>query len=130
MESLKAHPMAGNLLLTFPQLVGLIGRYDFDEIKNYNLDLSPYETEEFKKKKEESEYLKRKYEEATFLNIFFEFLKNMNTHSDVSVNVCVKGIGAVEVSVTGEGLNELISFIAKAGAFREIKRLVENLNDE
>ena len=74
MESLKAHPMAGNLLLTFPQLVGLIGRYDFDEIKNYNLDLSPYETEEFKMKKEESEYLKRKYEEATFLNIFFEFL--------------------------------------------------------
>ena len=54
--------MAGNLLLTFPQLVGLISRYDFDEIKNYNPDLSPYDTEEFKKKKEESEYLQRKYE--------------------------------------------------------------------
>ena len=121
--------MAEYFLLTFPQIVSFIQNEDFNEIKNYNFDLTPYQTEYFKKKKEESEYLKRKYEEATFLKIFFDFLKNMNTHSNVSVNVCVKGIGAVEVSVTGEGLGELGSFLFKTVQFNEIKSLIENLNE-
>ena len=54
----------------------------------------------------------------------------MNAHSNVSVNVVVKGIGTVEVAVTGEGLGELSSFLEKAGLFREIKRLIETLSDE
>lgn len=62
MESLKAHPLAGNLLLTFPQLVRMLTSHEIDEIKNYNFDLSPYETEEFKKKREEDSYLNGKYE--------------------------------------------------------------------
>ena len=54
----------------------------------------------------------------------------MNANSNISANVVVKGIGAVEVSVTGEGLNELGSFLAKLFLFNEIKRLIENLNEE
>jgi hypothetical protein len=53
----------------------------------------------------------------------------MNTHSDISLNLVVKGIGAVEVSLTGEGLGELGSFIAKAGIYREITRAIEALNE-
>ena len=49
--------MTESLLLTFPQFVSFIGRVDFDEIKNYNFDLSPYQTEEYKKKLKESVYL-------------------------------------------------------------------------
>lgn len=53
MESLKTHPMAGNLLLTFPQLIGLVARTDFDEVKNFTPDISIIHSEEFKKKVEE-----------------------------------------------------------------------------
>jgi hypothetical protein len=54
----------------------------------------------------------------------------MNTHSDISLNLVAKGIGgAVEVSLTGEGLGELGSFIAKAGIYREITRAIEALNE-
>jgi len=82
--------------------------------------LSQYETEEFKKKLEEDDYLKRKYEEASFMSIGLEFLKCMNTHSNVSMNLCVKGMGAIEASITGEGLGELFHFLAKAAGYREI----------
>ncbi len=53
----------------------------------------------------------------------------MNSHSNVSVNVCAKGIGAVEVSLSGEGLGELSNFLAKAGLYREITRTRERLNE-
>lgn len=54
----------------------------------------------------------------------------MNTHGNISVNLCVKGIGAVEASVSGEGLGELINFLTKGSIYREIKRDMENLNDQ
>ena len=53
----------------------------------------------------------------------------MNTHANVSVNVCVKGVGAVEVAVSGEGLGELGNFLAKAGLYRQITRTMETLNE-
>jgi uridine phosphorylase len=61
--------------------------------------------------------------------IGLEFLKCMNTSSNVSINVCVKGIGAVEASVAGEDLAELSSFIANAVLHREIRRTIQKLID-
>ena len=102
----------------------MISRKDFDEIKNFDYDLAPFETEEFKKKLEDSEYYKEKYERLSCVKTGLEFLQSMNTHANVSVNVCAKGIGAVEVAVSGEGLGELGNFLAKAGLYREITRAI------
>lgn len=121
--------MAANLLVTFPQLVSLISRKDFDEIKNFDIDLTPFETEEFKKKLEDSEYYKEKYDWLSKNKITLEFLQSMNTHANVSVNVCVKGVGAVEVAVSGEDLGELGHFLAKAVSYRKIIRTIEDLNE-
>jgi hypothetical protein len=91
--------------------------------------LTPYETEEFKKKLEESEYAKSKFKDLNEMKTFLEFFLNMNKNAHVSVNVCLKGIGAVEASVSGEGLGELINFLAKAGLHRQITRNIETLNE-
>lgn len=53
----------------------------------------------------------------------------MNTHANVSVNVCVKGVGAVEVAVSGEDLGELVHFLAKAVSYRPTIRAMEDLNE-
>lgn len=44
----------------------------------------------------------------------------MNNHSKISVNVVAKGFGAVEAEFSGEGLNELLHFLLKAGIMREL----------
>ena len=52
----------------------------------------------------------------------------MNTHSNTSVNICLKGFGAIEVSVTGEDLGLLLSFIIKVVGYEEMKYLIDDLN--
>jgi len=107
----------------------LISRKDFDEIKNFEIDLAPFETEEFKKKREDSEHAQESYLNLIYLKNIFEFLQSINTHANVSVNVCLKGIGAVEVAVSGEGLGELANLIYKAGIYSKSKRWIDDLND-
>lgn len=107
----------------------MISRKDFDEIKNFEIDLAPFETEEFKKKLEDSEYSQDKYKRLTWMKDMHEFLQSMNTHANVSVNVCLKEIGAVEVEVSGEGLGELANLLLKAATHRDITRIIDNLNE-
>jgi len=47
----------------------------------------------------------------------------MNNKSNVTVNVCAKGFGAVEIEVMGEGLGQLFSFMVKAAALMDIQRM-------
>ena len=53
----------------------------------------------------------------------------MNNKSNVTVNVCAKGFGAVEIEVMGEGLGQLISYLVKAFTLFDIQRIIENLRD-
>jgi hypothetical protein len=47
----------------------------------------------------------------------------MNTKSNVTVNMCAKGFGAVEIEVMGENLGQLISYLVKAFALMDIQRI-------
>jgi hypothetical protein len=43
-----------------------------------------------------------------------DFVKHLNNDTKISYNLCLKGIGAVEASLSGEGLNEFLHFLLKA----------------
>lgn len=58
-----------------------------------------------------------------------DFLKNMNNHTDISINACVKGIGAFDGQISGEGLNEFMHFAMKAVMMPYLKRKIEYINE-
>ena len=81
MESLKAHPMASNFLVTFPQLISIMSFKDFEEVKNYTPDASVLETPDFKKKAEESEWLKNSAESFKETLLGLDFVKHLNSNT-------------------------------------------------
>lgn len=90
--------------------------------------MSPYETEEFKTKIVDDYYKKNLLEELGFNKTFLEFLGCLNTNSEITANACLLGYGAIEFSVTGESLGELIDIISKALMLRESKSIHYQLN--
>ena len=106
--------MASHFLLTFPQIISIISFTDFEVVKNYNPNTSVLETPEFKKKTEETEWLKESAEVFRGILACLDLVKHLNNHTQISYNLCLKGIGALEASLSGENLQEFLHFLVKA----------------
>ena len=66
------------------------------------------------------------YDELQLRKVFYDFFQQMNPQTNFNLKMVCKGIGAVELKLSGESLNDLFVLAIKNQMYKD-KDTIENI---
>ena len=113
-------------MMNFPDFFQSLSNESYEDIRLYEPDFSFLDSEDFKQKIEDHS-CQEQLDELQLRKVFYEFFQQMNPQTNINVNIVFKGIGAAELKLSGESLNDLFALVIKNQMYKD-KDHIENFD--